>query len=219
MSPHPAGGGRRRAAALAPPAGGFTIIELMIVVVLAGVLGATVVSLFRAQSSVFRGENQALEVDQNLRAALDLMLRELRNAGMKDPLQPYAEPPGVLVAESQRVRFTMDFHSTAALDGTPDGDVEDPNEDIEYSYTPSDGTVRRRTRGAEGDSGAQPMAELVSGVRFTYFDAAGDTIPTPVAAAALPAIRRIALWLEGTPVGAGPSPTAQSDVVPRNLAY
>ncbi len=198
---------------------GFTLVELLIVVVLASILGATVVNLFRAQNDIFRSENQSLEMDQNLRAGLDMMLRELRNAGMKDQLQVYADPPGIALADSDAVRFKQDFHSSTNPSGLSDGDVLDGNEDIEYSFTPADSTVRRRTFGTAGDSGAQPMAEHVTRLRFTYFDAAGAVIPLPMDAAGRASIRRIRVGLAGAAPDGRSVSTLESDVVPRNLEY
>jgi type IV pilus assembly protein PilW len=202
----------------APGRGGFTLLELLIVVVLATLLGATVINLFRFQTGIFRSENQAMELEQNLRAGMDLMTRELRNAGMKDRLQPYGTVPGILSADSNAIRFTADFHSTDDPNGAADGDVLDGNEDVEYTFTPSDSTLRRRTRGSGGDSGAQPMAEHVTRVRFTYFDAAGTAISTPVAGGSLADIRRIGLLLEGSAPDGRSDSRLESDVVPRNLA-
>jgi type IV pilus assembly protein PilW len=199
--------------------GGFTLVELLIVVVLAGLLGATVINLFRSQNAVFRSENQSLEMDQNLRAGLDLMLRELRNAGIRDPLHVYADPPGIAAADSNQIRFKQDFHSTANPNGAPDGDVLDTNEDIEYTFTLADSTVRRRTQGVGGDSGAQPMAEHVTRLRFTYFDEAGAEIALPMNAAALASIRRLHVRLEGAAADGKSVSTLESDVVPRNLGY
>jgi prepilin-type N-terminal cleavage/methylation domain-containing protein len=199
--------------------GGFTLVELLVVVVLAGFLGATVVNLFRTQNSVFRSENQSLEMDQNLRAGLDLMLRELRNAGIRDRLQAYADPPGLAVADSNQVRFKQDFHSTADPNSPADGDVLDSNEDIEYTFTPADSTVRRRTQGTAGDSGAQPMAEHVTRLRLTYYDAAGAQIAFPLDATARASVRRIRVRLEGAAADGKSVSTLESDVVPRNLAY
>lgn len=159
-------------------------------------------------------------MDQNLRAGLDLMLRELRNAGMRDPLQPYAAgSPGIVLADSNRIRFRQDFHSAVNPNGGPDGDAEDANEDIEYSYTASDSVLRRRTRGLDGDSGAQPMAEYVTRLRFTYFDAAGASIPLPLGGATLGTIRRLGVRIEGAAPDGRSASTLTSDVVPLNLGY
>ncbi len=201
------------------PRSGFTLVELLIVVVLAGFLGATVINLFRTQNFIFRSENQSLEMDQNLRAGLDLMLRELRNAGIRDPLQVYADAPGIAVADSNQIRFKQDFHSTSNPNGASDGDVFDANEDIEYTFTPADSTVRRRTQGTAGDSGAQPMAEHVTRLRFSYFDAAGTPIALPMDAAGRASIRWIHVRLEGAAADGASVSTLESDVVPRNLAY
>jgi type IV pilus assembly protein PilW len=203
-----------------PGSAGFTLIELLIVLVLVGVTGATAINLFRVQNGAFRRENRVVEVEQNLRAGLDLMVRELRNAGMRDPLQVYgsSDTPGIAVAESTSIRFKQDFHSTADPNSGPDGDVFDTHEDIEYSYTPWDRTLRRRTRGSEGDSGAQPLAEYVTDFRFTYFDAAGDTIPFPITGPGLDSIRRIRINLTGAAAGLVGPAMLQTDVVPRNLS-
>lgn len=198
---------------------GFTIVELLVVVVLASFLGITAMTLFRFQTGFFRSENRGVELDQNLRTGLDLVVRELRNAGMKDPLQTYATEPGILVADSQQIRFTMDFHSTTDPDGGPDGDVLDGNEDVEYTWTAADSTLRRRTRGSAGDSGAQPLAELVSRVRFRYFDEDGNALAAPVTGAGLAAVRRVNIRLEGATADGESASTLESDVVPRNLAY
>lgn len=200
-------------------AAGFTIVELLVVVVLASFLGITALNLFRIQTRFFRNENRGVELDQNLRTGLDLMVRELRNAGMKEPLLAYGTEPGVLVADSQQVRFTTDFHSTTDPNGGSDGDALDGNEDVEYTWTASDSTLRRRTQGSAGDSGAQPLAELVTRLRLQYFDEDGNALASPVTGAGLGAIRRIHVRLEGA-TGDGQSASAlESDVVPRNLAY
>jgi hypothetical protein len=138
---------------------------------------------------------------------------------MKDPLQPYADAPGVAFADLSQIRFKQDFHSTSNPNGGSDGDVLDANEDIEYTFTPADSTVRRRTRGQDGDSGAQPMAEHVTSLRFTYYDAAGNVIATPVAAGSLAAIRRIRVSFAGAAPDGQSVSTLESDVVPRNLGY
>ena len=198
---------------------GFTLLELLIVVVLAALIGATAVNLFRVQTGVFRSENQSMELQQNLRAGVDLMVRELRNAGMKDRLQPYVTTPGLVSADSTTIRFTMDFHSTDDPEGAPDGDVLDGNEDVEYTFTRSDSTLRRRTRGTAGDSGAQPMAEHVTRVSFRYFNAAGVQLAPPVTGAALASVRRIAVRLEGAAPDGRSDSRLESEVVPRNLAF
>jgi prepilin-type N-terminal cleavage/methylation domain-containing protein len=198
---------------------GFTFTELLVAMVLAGVLGATAVSLFRAQSAAFRRENAAVEVEQNLRAGLDFMIGELRNAGMRDQRLSYADPPGFLTAEARAVRFTTDFRSGADANGAPDGDVVDPNEDVAYSFTSPDGTLRRETRGARGASGTQPLAEFVTEVSFTYLDGSGAVLASPVTGASLRAIRAISIRLSGAAPGGTPAATFEAAVAPRNLAY
>jgi hypothetical protein len=147
------------------------------------------------------------------------MLRELRNAGMRDPLQAYGDPPGIALADSDQIRFKQDFHSTTNPVGSSDGDVLDANEDIEYTFTSGDSTLRRRTQGIAGDSGAQPMAEHITRLKLTYFDGSDAAIPLPMDAAGRASIRRIHVQLEGAAPDGKSISTLESDIVPRNLSY
>jgi prepilin-type N-terminal cleavage/methylation domain-containing protein len=198
---------------------GFTLVELLIVVVLAGLLGAVTLDLFRTQNRLFRDQNRVVEVEQNLRAGLDLMLRELRNAGVQDQLAVYADAPGIAVADSNGVRLKQDLRSDLSSSGSPDGDVTDADEDVEYAFTRADSTLWRRTRGADGDSGLLPVANYVTRLRLTYFNADGDSLAFPIAGAALRDIRRVHIELTGAVPGGPSTAVIESDVAPRNLAY
>jgi prepilin-type N-terminal cleavage/methylation domain-containing protein len=60
---------------------GFTIIELMIVLVISGVVTAAVYAIFITQQKTYAIQSGVTDMQQNARAALMLMVRDLRMAG------------------------------------------------------------------------------------------------------------------------------------------
>jgi prepilin-type N-terminal cleavage/methylation domain-containing protein len=61
--------------------GGFTIIELMIVLVISAVVMAAVYAIFITQQKTYAIQSGVTDMQQNARAALMLMVRDLRMAG------------------------------------------------------------------------------------------------------------------------------------------
>lgn len=66
---------------LAPSARGATLIELMLGLTLAALLLATALRLMAIQIDTFLRTMRGVQLDQDLRAASDLIVRELRRAG------------------------------------------------------------------------------------------------------------------------------------------
>lgn len=64
---------------------GFTLVELFIALALAGLLIASVFNVFISQQKVYSIQDQVLELDQNLRTGMDLLVREIKMAGFGQP--------------------------------------------------------------------------------------------------------------------------------------
>lgn len=60
---------------------GFTLVELMIVVALSGVVLSAIYSLFQTQQRSYIIQEDVSEMQQEIRSAMEIMSRELRNAG------------------------------------------------------------------------------------------------------------------------------------------
>ncbi|MCE5245079.1 MAG: prepilin-type N-terminal cleavage/methylation domain-containing protein, partial [Desulfobacteraceae bacterium] len=101
---------------------GFTVVELIVAVALTGIATAAVYKSFSAQQSVYTAQGQVVDLQQNLRAGTDLLVRELRMAGCDPSTRASA---GFVTANALTVRFTMNFDD--------DDDVSDEGEDITYS--------------------------------------------------------------------------------------
>src|SRR4030042_6264386 len=63
-------------------AGGVTLIELMIVLVIAAILVGGIYSLFMAQQRSYTVQDQVTGVQQDARAALNIVARDIRMAGL-----------------------------------------------------------------------------------------------------------------------------------------
>ena len=64
---------------------GFTLIELMIAMAVGLVLLGAMYGVFTMHNKTFGNQEQIAEMQQNARAAMDMMTRELRMAGFGDP--------------------------------------------------------------------------------------------------------------------------------------
>lgn len=146
---------------------GFTLIELMIAVFVAGVLMTAVYSAYVSQQKAYTTTEGLAEMQQNLRAAMYFMAKEIRMAGCNP--KGSADDAGFNAIGANSVSFTMDIRGQAATD-PPDGDTGDLNETITFSLADwnNDGTndLMRNTP----PSGNQPVAENIDALNFVYLD-------------------------------------------------
>ncbi len=147
---------------------GFTLIELLVVLSIQGILLAAVVTSFTGQITAYDLQEQLNGMQQTARAAMTLVIREVRTAGY-DPARS-----GSAGLSYDPVRLSI------AADHNGDGDVSDANERVVYFHDPGRLRLRRDTGG-----GGQPVAEDVQDFTVEYLDAAGNA--TTVAAG----IRRV----------------------------
>ncbi len=194
---------------------GFTLIELLIAMAVGLVLLGAMYGVFTVHNKTFGTQEQIAEMQQNARAAMDLMIREIRMAAY-DPLG--SAGAGIVSAATGSINFTLDITSTSGSDAS-DGDTDDPNENITYSLYTSDG-IQKLGRKSTATATNQPVAEHVQSLAFQYWDASGGT---PATAAD---IRRIQVTItvqtarpdpDYTPNGGYRIYTLTSVITPRNL--
>ena len=63
---------------------GITLIELLVGLVICGLVIAGIYRVFIAQSKAYSVQDQVVEVQQNVRSAMEILLRDLRMAGFDD---------------------------------------------------------------------------------------------------------------------------------------
>lgn len=166
---------------------GFSLIEVLVAVAISGVVMASIYSVYHANLKSSLTQEQVAAMQQNLRAAMLLMERDIRRAGY-DPAR--SSGAGIQNANATSIRFTMDIHDGVDNDGdgstdesdeagNGDGDVTDVNEDITYLRLDPDGDGKfdlfRRDAAVAGD---QQIAENIDALDFVYIDGAGNVTAT-----------------------------------------
>jgi type IV pilus assembly protein PilW len=185
---------------------GFTLVELLTAIVPALIVLGAVTSTLIIQNRSYEQQAHIVEMQENVRAGMQMMTRELVMAGY-DPTGTTGA--GIVSTGPSSIRFTMD------LDG--DGDVSDSNEDVTYAL---DATDKQLTRKCTAVDTATPLAENIQGLFFTYYDSNNST------ASDVGKIRRITIELTARTRKPDPdylrnngyrTRTLTSDVAPRNL--
>ncbi|MEW6669606.1 MAG: prepilin-type N-terminal cleavage/methylation domain-containing protein [Thermodesulfobacteriota bacterium] len=144
---------------------GFTLIELLIAMAITGIVMGAVYSTYYSQQKSYVAQEQIAEAQQNLRAALYYLEREIRMAGYDPTGQANA---GLVTTNANTIRFTMDLTNNAGTGG-PDGDTGDTNEDVTYSLYTSGG-VQMLGRKSPSTAANVPVASNIDALDFVYLD-------------------------------------------------
>lgn len=175
---------------------GFTLIELLVAITIGLVVMAGVSMTFRSQQTSYLIQEQVAGMQQNLRAAMYHMEREIRMAGCDPSFNADAK---IITANADSVNFTMDIRGDGDP-SPPDGDTDDPSEDITYIHYDSDGDGVNDALGRNTGGGVELIAANIDAVDFLYYDgqapsvamnAAGGSVLEP----SIPNIRAIEITL------------------------
>jgi type IV pilus assembly protein PilW len=194
--------------------GGFSLVELMIAMAVGLVVLGAVYSVFIVQNKTFSVQEDVVEMQQSVRAGMDIMAREISLAGY-DPTRVNSDSnagnnfAGVEVNAGQ-LQIRADLNGTGIIH-------TDSEENIIYTYNSAD---KRITRNA--GSGNQPLLENVDSFTFQYLDGSGTVTANSAQ------VRRIRLTITGRtakpdpkyPANGGYRTYTLTEVVsPRNRAY
>lgn len=147
-----------------PGSGGFSLVELLIAMLVGGVIMASVMTSFQTQHRTYMGQDQVVELQQNARAAMDMIARDIRSAGY----DPHDLGAGITMATAGRIEFSRS-------DGT--GSLETIAYSLFDSNTMSGGNEGDLMRQNGASTGA--VAENIRFLEFRYLDDNGN--PTTVA--------------------------------------
>ena len=178
-----------RSFSVKPDRGGFTLVELLITMVIGGVIITAVYSAYLAQQRTYTEQEQVVEMQQNIRAALDRMTRDIRTAGF-DPTRSAGAK--ITTALPGQFSFTRDITDDAGT-GPSDGKIgpPGPGEQIDFGFKVSEDADRDgRLDDTNGDGilnevaslgrqsnnagGYQPIAENIQAIEFRYLDKNGN---------------------------------------------
>jgi len=174
---------------------GFTLVELLVSMVIVGVVMAGVYSAYYTQQKSYQVQEQVAGMQQNLRAAMSLMEREIRMAGYDPTGNANA---GIITAGANTISFSQDITGgesdgkdndgdgsvdEADEDQYGDGDTNDSNETITYSLYDSsvDADTTADDLGRQTGAGSrQLVAENITALSFFYLDENEQPLSSPV---------------------------------------
>jgi type IV pilus assembly protein PilW len=163
---------------------GFTLIELMVVTGLSTMAIGLVVATLISQQKNHITQDALVDMQQNLRAAMEVMGGDLQMAGY-DPTG--SAGARFLIADRAELQFQMDRNGDGDLINPGPPATPDTGELIRFALTndanrdgTADGTPCDLGRELDG-GGFQVLAENIDALNFVYLDRNGTVLPTPVA--------------------------------------
>ncbi len=191
-------------------------MELLVAMSIGLVVLGAVAKTFTVQSRQNTAEEQISQMQQNARAALDLMVREIQMAkydpaGTAFPAGTY----GVTYSASQ-LEIKADVFDENGTISTSSGSVED----IIYARDAASNYITRKL----GSGSAEIVADNITGFTFNYYDANGSAVTSSANSGN---IRKVTLSITARTAKPDPSFTTNSgyrtyqinaDITPPNMA-
>jgi type IV pilus assembly protein PilW len=191
---------------------GFTLVEILVALALAGIVSAAVYNVYISQNKSYVVQDRVAEMQQNLRAAMYMMKREIRMAGY-DPsgsvdagfvtgLGDAADPDW----EDEAKKATTDDDNTDDLrtraidrvaftiDDDGDGTIEDANEE-RVAYRLGGDEEDELQRLSAGAKEWHTLAQDIDAVDFVYLGAGGPTDVLDLSVDDLASIRSVQITL------------------------
>ena len=145
---------------------GFTLIEALVAMAIAGVAMAGIYSAYSSQQRSYIVQEQVAGMQQSLRAAMDLMEREIRMAGF----DPYRNSgAGIIAAGVNNISFAF-VADDDSYDNDSDGDTDESGElkTIRYSLYDSGSDGDNDLGRKVGAGNNKPVAENIDALNFVY---------------------------------------------------
>lgn len=146
---------------------GFSLVELLIYMVMFIVVMGALYSVFIGNTKSYSSQENKVEMVQDLRAAMHLLVSDIRMAGLDptdaDGIGFVDDADDKYDTDGNSIHFTMDFDGNGAIDNS---------ENINYFLKNSGGVqqIVRRT----GDGNEPVVAENITSLSFTYLFEDGD---------------------------------------------
>ena len=185
---------------------GFTLIELCVAMVIASFIMAAIYSVYRAQTQSHRTQQLVVEMQQNMRAAMYLLEREIRMAGYSAAVPSAAagfvenfvsfdSPHNGSGAKTNatNIAFTVDDDSNGAI--APNTGFEA----IAFRYNAGDETLEKwGWDDLAAAWGWQVVAEQIINLSFSYHKQDDSAIALPITTADMTEIYSVEVIIEAS---------------------
>jgi type IV pilus assembly protein PilW len=166
---------------------GFSLVELMVAITIFGIASAAMYATHQQQQDSYLTQEQVADMQQNLRAALFFITRDLKKAGYDPSERSEAALDSNNIARVAECRFAYDANGDSVIQS---------NEYIRYALT-SDGSNGINDAGRDGlrnsmpchlgretgippdNSGLMPVADNVDAIELLYHLADGTITNSP----------------------------------------
>lgn len=153
---------------------GFTAVEMLVSLAILSITLGSIYSLYMSFIRTCTKEGVKINVQQGVRSSLDMMIRDIRLAGL-DPTG--TDDFGIIAVTPRRILFTADRDMDGELDDADATDgIDDP--DMEFMAYEYDGSsaVRMSLYKADGSLEiSDTMVENVTDLSFAYFNSEANT--------------------------------------------
>jgi len=189
---------------------GITLIELLVAFVICGIVVAGIYRVFVAQTRAYAVQDQVVEVQQNIRTAMEILLRDLRMAGYdNDSLTSRISIANPITPADHSVTVNYEYDDTHRY---------------EMIYTLTNGNLSRQLTiypdvGPSPPSQPETILENVDAFNFTYGVDTNDdgAVENWVSAAGIGLAKVVAVRVVLTAKSDQTNPDVSKVVSPRTL--
>jgi type IV pilus assembly protein PilW len=177
---------------------GFTLVEIIVAIAIAGIVIGAIYSTYKSQQDSYVAQEQVVEMQQNLRAALYMIGRDIRMAGFNPAEIPdlagfetsLDDGDGTETTDSTNMAFTTDEDENEAISSAlnANGNTE------QIAYRLDSNRLQKFMYDALNGWRWETVAENIDAVNFVYLDGNGTPID-PTTATNLPLIRSVQITL------------------------
>ncbi|MFH1672676.1 MAG: prepilin-type N-terminal cleavage/methylation domain-containing protein [Pseudomonadota bacterium] len=186
---------------------GFTLVELLIALAISACVMTAICSIYVSSDKVYTAQNQVAQAQQDARAGLDILGREIRMAGfIRDTINTDA---GLPVSDGNNEEIEDAQATTITFEADTDNDGV--TEAVCYAYNPGTREITRQewswnvagwqewNDGAGNPLGAVALIPNVTACTFVYdtdADPTNGTLATPLTAADRATVRVVTINIE-----------------------
>jgi type IV pilus assembly protein PilW len=154
---------------------GFSLIEVLIAMAISLIIIAGIYQLFYTQQRSYLAQDQVVEMQQNLRAGLYLLAKDIRSAGydpsasgrfgfVNDFTSGIFNPDINYVSDKSTIAFTMDDNEDGIVDAND-------NEQFSYRFNSTNNTIEKYNF---AQNQWQTLSTNVDALNFIYLDRNGN---------------------------------------------